>query len=104
MFKDISFAYSWVLYFLLVIPVLIAWYFWKGRKKQAAITYSSLKMFEKIPATFRERLRHLPFALRMLALIFLIIALARPQNFSAGQSVNAEGIDIAMEKMDAQCI
>jgi Ca-activated chloride channel homolog len=96
MFKDISFAYPWVLYFLLIIPALVAWYFWKGRKKQAAITYSSLKMFEKIPATFRERLRHLPFALRMLALIFLIIALARPQNFSAGQSVNAEGIDIAM--------
>ena len=32
----------------------------------------------------------------MLALIFLIIALARPQNYSAGQSINAEGIDIAM--------
>ena len=96
MFKDISFAYPWVLYFILVVPILIAWYIWQGRKKQAAITYSSLKMFEKIPATFRERLRHLPFALRMLALVFLIIALARPQNFSAGQSVNAEGIDIAM--------
>ena len=96
MFKDISFAYPWVLYFIFVIPILVAWYLWKGRKKQAAITYSSLKMFEKIPATFKEHLRHLPFALRMLALIFLIIALARPQNFSAGQSVNAEGIDIAM--------
>jgi Ca-activated chloride channel family protein len=96
MFKDISFAYPWVLYFIMIVPILIAWYIWQGRKKQAAITYSSLKMFEKIPATFRERLRHLPFALRMLALVFLIIALARPQNFSAGQSVNAEGIDIAM--------
>jgi Ca-activated chloride channel family protein len=96
MFKDISFAYPWVLYFLAVVPILIAWYIWIGRKKQAAITYSSLKMFEKIPPTLRERTRHLPFALRMLALIFLIIALARPQNFSAGQSVNAEGIDITM--------
>lgn len=96
MFKDISFAYPWVLYFLLAIPFLIAWYFWKGRKKQAAISYSSLKIFENIPATFRERLRHLPFVLRMLALIFLLIALARPQNYSAGQSINAEGIDIAM--------
>ncbi len=96
MFNDISFAYPWVLYFILVLLILIAWYIWQGRKKQAAITYSSLKMFEKIPATFKERFRHLPFALRMLALIFLIIALARPQNFSAGQSVNAEGIDIAM--------
>ena len=96
MFKDVTFAYSWVLFLLLLIPLLVVWYFWKGRKKQASITYSSLKAFEKIPATFRERLRHFLFALRMLALIFLIIALARPQNFSAGQSVNAEGIDIAM--------
>jgi Ca-activated chloride channel homolog len=96
MFSDVTFAYSWVLFLLLLIPVLIAWYVWKGRKRQASISFSSLKAFEKIPATFRERLRHFPFALRMLALIFLIIALARPQNFSAGQSVNAEGIDIAM--------
>lgn len=96
MFSGISFAYSWVLYFLLAIPLLIVWYIWQGRKKQAAIKYSSLKIFAKIPATFKERLRHLPFALRMIALIFLIVALARPQNFSAGQNVNAEGIDIAM--------
>jgi Ca-activated chloride channel family protein len=96
MFNDVTFAYSWVLFFLLLVPLLVAWYVWLGRKKQAAISYSSLKAFEKIPATFRERFRHLPFELRMLALIFLIIALARPQNFSAGQSVNAEGIDIAM--------
>ncbi|HCY76397.1 MAG TPA: aerotolerance regulator BatA [Ignavibacteriales bacterium] len=91
-----SFAYPWILYFLLVIPILAAWYIWQGRKKLAAITYSSLRMFNKIPVTLRERLRHLPFVLRMLALLFLIIALARPQNFSAGQSVNSEGIDIAM--------
>ena len=97
MFSDISFAYSWVLYFLIVVPLLIAWYIWQGRKKHAAIKYSSLKIFDIIPSTLKEKLRHLPFALRMLALIFLIIALARPQNFSAGQSVNAEGIDIAID-------
>jgi Ca-activated chloride channel homolog len=96
MFHNISFAYSWLLYFLIAIPLLVAWYIWQGRKKQAAIKYSSLKIFAKIPATLRERLRHLPFALRMLALAFLIIALARPQNFAAGQNVNAEGIDIAI--------
>lgn len=96
MLSNVSFAYSWVLYFLIIIPLLIAWYIWQGRKKQAAIIYSSLKIFAKIPSTLKEKLRHLPFALRMLALIFLIIALARPQNYSAGQSVNTEGIDIAI--------
>lgn len=96
MFNNISFAYPWVLYFLFIVPLLVAWYIWQGRKKSAAITYSALQIFDKAPVTLRERLRHLPFALRMLALVFLIIALARPQNYSAGQSINAEGIDIAM--------
>ena len=96
MFSNISFAYSWILYCLLLIPVLITWYIWKGRKQSSAISYSSLKKFDSTPATIRERFRHLLFALRLLALGFLIIALARPQNFSAGQSVNAEGIDISM--------
>ena len=86
MFSNVTFAYSWVLFFLAIIPLLTAWYVWKGRKKQAAISYSSLKAFENIPSTLKEKLRHLPFALRMLALGFLIVALARPQNFSAGQS------------------
>jgi Ca-activated chloride channel family protein len=45
MFKGISFAYPWMLYFLLIIPILAAWYIWQGRKKQAAIKYSSLKIF-----------------------------------------------------------
>lgn len=96
MFKDITFAYSWVLYFLFAIPFIATWYFWLGKKKQAAISYSSLKAFDNIPATLRERLRHLPFVIRILAIIFLIIALARPQNFSSGQNISAEGIDISM--------
>lgn len=96
MFTNVTFAYPWVLYFQLIIPLLIVWYIWQGRKKQSAISYSSIKIFEKMPSTTRVRLRHLPFILRMMALGFLIIALARPQNFTAGQNVNAEGIDISM--------
>jgi Ca-activated chloride channel family protein len=96
MFTNVTFAYPWVLYFQLIIPLLIVWYIWQGRKKQSAISYSSIKIFEKMPSTTRVRLRHLPFILRMMALGFLIIALARPQNFTAGQNVNAEGIDISI--------
>jgi len=96
MFSDVTFAYPWILYFLSLLPILIAWYVWQGRKKPAAIKYSSLKIFKDISPTLRERLRHIPFALRLIGLAFLIIALARPQNFSAGQNINAEGIDIAM--------
>ncbi len=96
MFGNVTFAYPWVLYFLSVIPLMIAWYIYKGRKNQASITYSSFTIIDKVPTTWRERLRYIPTALRLIALAALIVALARPQDFSSGQNVSAEGIDIAI--------
>lgn len=96
MFSNVTFAYPWVLYFLIIIPFMIAWYIFKGRRIQSSITYSSFTIIEKVPKTLRERLRHLPAALRMMALASLIIALARPQDFSSGENITAEGIDIAL--------
>lgn len=94
MFKGITFAYPWILYFLLVIPLMIAYYLKVGKKKQPSITYSSLSIFKKIPASFRERFRHIPVMLRIIAVGLLIVALARPQTFSSGENINTEGIDI----------
>ncbi len=96
MLKGISFAYPWVLYFLIIIPLMLVWYWMKGRKKQPSITYSSLSIFQNIAFSWRERFRHFPVILRVLAIALLIIALARPQNFSSGENIYTEGIDIAM--------
>lgn len=96
MFNNVTFAYSWVLYFLILIPFLLAWYFLKGKKNFVAVKYSSLSIFKNIPVTLKERLKHLPFILRMITLGLLIVALARPQSFISGENVNTEGIDIAM--------
>ncbi len=96
MFNDITFAYPWVLYFLLIIPLLILWYILKGRKNYASVKYSSVKIFSEAPVTIRERLKHVPFLLRMIAVGLLIVALARPQSFTSGENVSTEGIDIAM--------
>jgi Ca-activated chloride channel homolog len=96
MFSDISFAYKYVLYFLLLIPVLVFWYYKKFKKITPDVTFSSLDVFKGMKPTLKERLRHLPFSLRMIALTLLIVALARPQTFSTGEDVYTEGIDIAM--------
>ena len=96
MLKGITFAYPWVLYFLAVIPLLVGWYFLKGRKVQSSVKYSSLSIFKDVPTTIRERLRHIPFAVRLIAIGLLIVALARPQSFTSGENVTTEGIDIAM--------
>ncbi|MEM4260473.1 MAG: BatA domain-containing protein, partial [Candidatus Woesearchaeota archaeon] len=96
MFNDVVFLYPWVLFFLLVIPILTLIYFYRIRKKQTSIKISDSKIFEESGSSLRVKLFHLPFALKMLSLLFLIIALARPQSFSSGTNVNTEGIDIAI--------
>ena len=96
MFNGITFAYPWMLYFLILVPALPVWYWLQGKKKQPSIKYSSLKIFGDIPASWRERFRHAPIVLRTIAVFLLIVALARPQSFNSGQNIYTEGIDIAI--------
>jgi len=86
---------TYFLLLLLLIP-MIGWYIWKLRKSQASIQLSSLEGFNKAPNTFRVYLRHIPFVLRIAALTFLIIALARPQTTNKWSSTTTEGIDIVL--------
>lgn len=96
MFNNITFAYPYLLYLLLLLPLVLFWYWRQNRKRSAAITYSNVGIFEELGTTLKERLRHLPIILRLIGLGLLIIALARPQSFSAGENVYTEGIDVAM--------
>lgn len=95
MFGDL-FAYPWVLWFLLLIPLLSLYYWRKRLKMVSELTFSSLQPFEHTPRSLRERLRHVPVILRMGALALLIIALARPQSVSSRENINTEGIDIVL--------
>jgi Ca-activated chloride channel homolog len=93
---NVSFASPAYLYALVVIPLLVAWYIRRHKADTSDIRYSTLLPFRALKPGIRERLRHLPFALRMLGIALLIVALARPQTTASGQNIYAEGIDIAM--------
>ncbi|HEX9740428.1 MAG TPA: VWA domain-containing protein [Ignavibacteriaceae bacterium] len=93
---DITFAYPWVLYFLLIVPLMALWYWFKGQNAIPSLNYSSLRIFKELKPTWRERLKYLPAIFRMSAVALLIIALARPQNFQSGENIYTEGIDITM--------
>lgn len=71
--------WPWFLLLLWLIPLLVAVYIWLlRRKRRFAVRYSSLTLIrEALPTGSRWR-RHLPFALFLLSLISLMIALARP--------------------------
>jgi Ca-activated chloride channel homolog len=91
---EITFAYRPFLLLLAIIPLLVAWYVWKYRDHGSDIRYAHSAFVDGVRKSFRLRLLHLPFALRMLVLALLFIALARPQSSSRSQDVNVEGIDI----------
>jgi Ca-activated chloride channel family protein len=67
------------LFLLGLIPLLIAAYIWVlRRRRRFAVRYSSLALVrEALPHSSRLR-RHLPFALFLLAIASLVIALGRP--------------------------
>lgn len=48
------------------------------------------------PQTFKVRFRHLPFILRLFAILCLVMALARPQHQTAMSRSEGEGIDIIL--------
>lgn len=56
---------------------------------------SSLKSFRNTNS-FKSKLRHIPFVLRLLALVCIIMALARPQSHNDEKNIDGEGIDIVL--------
>lgn len=92
-YKHISFAHPWFFALLLVIPFLI-WWRQKAKKKQAAFRLSAIAALQNAKPTWRVRLRPLLLVLRVIALIALIVALARPQSSNTTENIDSEGIDI----------
>jgi Ca-activated chloride channel family protein len=93
---NVSFASPGYLYALALVPLLVVWYVRRHKEDTSDIRYSTLLPFRSVKPGIRERLRHLPFALRTLGIALLIVALARPQTTMSGQNIYAEGIDIVM--------
>lgn len=91
-----EFANPKYLFLLLLLIPLIVWYILKLRKVQATFKVSSAQPFKKMPASVRVYLRHVPFALRVIALGLIVIVLARPQSVNSSDITNSEGIDIVM--------
>lgn len=96
MFGD-RFANPAFLWLLLLIPALAYYWWWRRRQLIVDVQFSSLQLFHSIPQSFRERCWYIPYILRLLAIAFFIVALARPQTTSSKQNLSTEGIDIVLE-------
>ena len=94
-FQHISFAYPIFFGLFLVIPFLIFWYLRKTNRGQGSVIVSTSQTF-KGAKSWKNTFRHAPFVLRILVIVSLIFALARPQIKNDEQLVNGEGIDIML--------
>lgn len=96
MFEDIQFLNKQWFWLLLVLPLTILWYIFKHNKQTAELKISSLKGF-KVTISILPKLKHILFALRLIALALLITALARPQTVDVStKTKTTRGIDIVM--------
>ncbi|SHG64599.1 Ca-activated chloride channel family protein [Salegentibacter echinorum] len=96
MFANYTFENPGFFWLLLLLLPAIAWYFWKRKRQSAELKISSLKGF-KVKSSLLAKLKPVLFILRLLALAFLIVAMARPRTVDVTtQSSNVRGIDIVM--------
>lgn len=91
-----TFLHPHLLWLLLLLPVLLLIYVLWRRMQQASLRMPSLHFLDGVGGGVRVYLRHSVFALRLLALGLIIIALARPQSSSSWSEDRVEGIDIML--------
>ena len=94
MFEGIEFVNKQFFWLLLLLPLAILWYVFKQNKQTAELKMSSLKGF-KVTNSFWPKLKHLLFGFRILALVLIIMGLARPQTVDVStRTKTTRGIDI----------
>ena len=96
MFEGIYFATPDYLWLLSIIPLVVGWHVFTRKKSQAVLKISSLEGFRS-KSSFLSRLQPLLFVLRILSLVLIVMALARPQTMDVSTRTKTnKGIDIVM--------
>lgn len=90
------FAHPYILFFLLILIPLIVWYVLKHRTMRPALYVSSTAPFASMRTTWKQYLRHVLFALRLLAIAAIIVAVARPQVRDSWRESTTQGTDIVL--------
>ena len=94
--KEVTFLHPGFFWLFTLLPLTIGWYLWKRKQQTATLKISSLNAFKAKPSLL-GRLKPVLFALRLLALSAMIVALARPRSVDVNsRTKTTRGIDIVM--------
>lgn len=86
----------YVLLLLLLLVPMIWLYIRREKSLRPALRFPLAHAMPHASRSLAVRLRHLPFILRCLGLVLLIVALARPQKGNSEQEVTTHGVDIML--------
>lgn len=93
---NITFLNPEFFWLLLLIPLAVVWLYWKKNQQTATFKISSIQGF-KTSNSILAKLKPCLNVLRLLALCFLITALARPRTVDiSNKTKTTKGIDIVM--------
>lgn len=91
-----TFLHPGLLWLLVILVPLVVWYVVKQHNANPSIGISTLSPFLKFGNSWKVWVIHACFALRMLAVAFVIIALARPQTHDNLKNSRILGTDIIL--------
>lgn len=94
--SNIEFTYPAFFYGMILLPLMVAWYLWRGRRGTASVKLSGFENLDERIGSSRIWLRHVLFLLRLTVVALIIIVLARPQSSNKWEQVTTEGIDIVL--------
>jgi Ca-activated chloride channel family protein len=89
-----QFAYPKILFLLMLLLPMLAWYILKQRKTIPTVQMSNIQSVKGLPLSFKLILGHILFGFKLIAIAFLIIVLARPQSSNSYENISTQGIDI----------
>jgi Ca-activated chloride channel family protein len=98
-FLSYEYVYKEFFWFLLIIPVLIAWYILKNVKQAKSVNLSTTDNIVSPSVNIWLILRHVNFALFTLGIGLIIIAFTRPhdpKDIEEYHKKNIEGIDVVL--------
>ncbi len=91
------FEYPNLLYLLLLLIPVAGYYIYRELKGNApSLQVSTLQPFAGERKSLKHFLRYVPFALRLIAMAAIIVAIARPRSSSDYETTDTEGIDIVL--------
>ena len=91
-----TFASPYFLLLLLLIVPYVLWYFLFRKRHEGALTLATTETFRNAPRTWRNRLIHLPFFLRLFCFVAVVLVMARPQTSHSWNKDETEGIHIVL--------